>query len=600
MALDIRRSMEEEKLTRFKNFPFMEAAIALVVIVVLVALFMDTRNIPQRGTPRMAQSAGTNAIEFEGITVNPIIARDFNLPQVAGVLVNNVPAGSARRLFDIRRGDVILKCNGIDVQSANHMAYLMSQTKPGDKISFVISRNGKTLSMTETIPPAVNLDIFAGSGRDIFVVLVIIAITFTMLFMNLFNRAVCVTLGAVLMLIAGSTFGFYNQSEAFDSIRMSPIFIFIGMSIFTIFLEDLRFFEYVAKRIIVATKADTVKVIFGMCIMTFVASAFVNNLSVILVIIPITIYAAKGLEFDAIPIIVAEIISSVIGGNITPIGDFSNMLMASSAGLSFLDFLIYMGPICCVFMAAFLWYLWFFELRHRSRIKSVKSHKLFLTKVDKELASMQMDWPNIKKVLFILGCVMVAFMILPAFRVHLAPIAMGGGFLLLAIENHKAKDVIKKISLTDILFFVALFLIVGGALYSGLLKVVSDLLLTMAMGNKVLYPIFLMLMATVLTALLNSGPATAFLVPVVVSSGFADFTDVVWWALNLGSIAGACACMSGASAGIVSQTLVEEMDLGIKKNEGLTFANYSRRGIPAAIMVLVIGTFYLIFLSMLP
>ncbi|MBF0571457.1 MAG: PDZ domain-containing protein [Candidatus Omnitrophica bacterium] len=600
MALDIRRSMDEDKLKRFKNFPFMEAAIALVVIVVLVALFMDTRNMPQRGSPRLAQSGGTNAIEFEGITVNPIIARDFNLPQVAGVLVNNVPAGSARRLIDIRRGDVILKCNGIDVQSANHMAYLMSQSKPGDKISFVISRNGRTLNMSDTIPVNAGIDILGGSGRDILVVLVIIAVTFTMLFLNLFNRTVCVTLGAVLMLVAGSVFGFYNQSEAFDAIRVSPIFIYIGMSIFTIFLEDLRVFEYVSKKIIVASKADSIKVILSMCVMTFISSAFVNNISVILVIIPITVYAARGMDFDVIPVVIAEIISSVIGGNITPIGDFSNMLMASSAGLSFLDFLIVMGPICCVFLAIFLWYLWFFELRHKDKIRSVKLHKAFLSKVEKELRDMHMDWPRIKRVLFILGCVLVAFIILPLFRVHLAPIAMGGGFLLLAIENQKARDVIKKISLMDILFFVALFLIVGGALYSGLLKVISNMLLTMAMGNKILYPIFLMLISTVLTALLNSGPATAFLVPIVVSSGFADFTDVVWWALNLGSIAGACACISGASAGIVSQTLVEELGINPKKNEGLTFANYSRRGFPVALMVLAIGTIYLIFLSMLP
>ncbi|MBF0503609.1 MAG: PDZ domain-containing protein [Candidatus Omnitrophica bacterium] len=600
MALDIRRSIDEEKLTRFKNFPFMEAAIALVVIVVLVALFMDSRNMPQRGSPRLAQSAGTNAIEFEGITVNPIIARDFNLSQVAGVLVNNVPSGSSRRLFDIRRGDVILKCNGTDVQSANHMAYLMSQSKPGDKITFVISRQGRTLNMSETIPVNAGMDILQGSGRDILVVLVIIAVTFTMLFLNLFNRTVCVTLGAVLMLVAGTAFGFYNQSEAFDAIRMSPIFIFIGMSIFAIFLEDLRVFEYVAKRVIVALKADTVKVILSLCVLTFVASAFVNNISVILIIIPITIYAARGMDFDAVGVVVAEIISSVIGGNITPIGDFSNMLMASSAGLTFLDFLIVMGPICCIYLAVFLWYLWYFELRHKDKIRSLKLHKAFLMKVEKELGGMHMDWPRIKKVLFILGCVLVAFIILPLFRVHLAPIALGGGFLLLAIENHKAKEVIKKISLMDILFFIALFLIVGGALYAGLLKVISDMLLSMAMGNKILYPIFLMLMTTVLTALLNSGPATAFLVPVVISSGFADFTDVVWWALNIGSIAGACACISGASAGIISQTLVEELGMDPKKKEGLTFASYSRRGFPAAIMVLAIGTVYIIFLSMLP
>ncbi|OGX19949.1 MAG: hypothetical protein A2Y04_04210 [Omnitrophica WOR_2 bacterium GWC2_45_7] len=592
--------MQKDKLERFKSFPFMEAAIALVVIVVLAALFIDTRNMPRSSKPRLVQSGGTNALEFDVITVNTIIAKEFNLSNVGGVLVNNVPKGSARRLIDIRRGDVILEYNGVDVQSANHLAYLMSQSKPSEKVSFVIWRNGRIMNMADKIPVHAGIDIFGPNGRDILVVLVIVFITFSMLFLNLFNRTVCVTLGAVLMLVAGSVFGFYNQTEAFDSIRMSPIFIFMGMSIFTIFLEDLRFFEYVSKKIIITSKADSVKVILSLCIMTFIASALVNNMSVILVIIPITIYASRGLNFEPVTVVIAEIISSVIGGNITPIGDFSNMLMASSAGLTFMDFLIVMGPICAVFLAVFLWYLWFFELRHKGKVKSLKLEKAFLSKVEQEVGAMKMDWPNIKRVLFILGCVLLAFIVLPSFKIHLAPIAMGGAFILLAIENQKAKEVIKKISLTDILFFFALFLIVGGALYSGLLKVVSDGLIAMSMGNKILYPIFLMLVTTLLTALMSSGPASAFLVPIVMHSGFADFTDVVWWALNLGSIAGACACISGASAGIIAQTLAEELGTDQKKKEGLTFANYSRLGIPITIVILVLSTFYIIFLSIIP
>ncbi len=600
MALNIQKSFQEEGLKHFKSFPFMEAAIALVVIIVLAALFIDSRNMPTHTAPRLAQSGGTNAIEFDGITVNPVIAKDFNLPQVAGVLVNDVPKGSARRIFDIRRGDVILKYNAVDVQSASHLSYLMSQSKPGDKVSFIIARNGQNLTMSDRIPVNAGVDLFGPSGRNILVVLVIVAITFTMLFLNLFNRTVCVTLGAVLMLLAGTAFGFYNQSEAFDAIRMSPIFIFMGMSIFAIFLDDLRFFEYVSKRIIVTLKADTIKVIFALCIMTFIASALVNNMSVILVIIPITIYASKGMGFEPIPVVIAEIIASVMGGNMTPIGDFSNMLMASSAGLTFLDFLIVMGPICCLFLAGFLWYLWFFELRHEARPSSAKLQKAFLLKMEQDIKTMKMDWPRIKRVLYILGAVLLAFMILPFFKVHLAPIALGGGFLLLAIENHKAKDVIKRISLTDMLFFIALFLIVGGALYSGLLKVVSNALIAMAMGDKILYPILLMLTMAVFTAVMNAGPATAFLVPIVMHSGFADFTDVVWWALNLGSIAGACACISGASAGIISQTLMEELGNDLKHKEGLTFVSYARRGLPVAGMILLVSTVYIIFLSIIP
>ncbi|MBF0477907.1 MAG: PDZ domain-containing protein [Candidatus Omnitrophica bacterium] len=600
MAINIRKSLQEDKLARVKSFPFLETAIVLVVIVILTALFLDTRNAPQPGAPRFAQAGGTNAIEFDIITVNTIIAKDFNLPTVSGVLVNNVPTGSARRLIDIRRGDVILKYNNVDVQSANHLAYLMSQNKSGDTISFVVSRNGRVLNMSYKIPANAGIDLFGESGRNILVVLVIVIVTFTMLFLNLFNRTVCVTLGAVLMLVAGSVFGFYNQSEAFDSIRMSPIFIFMGMSIFAIFLEDLRFFEYVAKKIVVVSKADAIKVVFSMCIFTFIASALVNNISVILVIVPITIYVARGMSFDPIPVVIAEVMSSVIGGNMTPIGDFSNMLMASSAGLTFLNFLVVMGPICIIFLAVFLWYLWYFELRNMKKVKSLKMEKEFLTKFENELKAMHMDWLNIKKVLLILGGVLVAFIVLPFFKVHLAPIALGGGFLLLAIENHKAKEVLKKISLTDILFFVALFLIVGGALYAGLLKVISDALISMSMGNKLLYPILLMIATAVFTALLNSGPATAFLVPIVLASGFADFSDVVWWALNLGSIAGACACISGASAGIIAQTLVEEQVTDFKNKEGLTFKSYSRRGIPVAIIILVISSLYLALLSIIP
>jgi len=185
----------------------------------------------------------------------------------------------------------------------------------------------------------------------------------------------------------------------------------------------------------------------------------------------------------------------------------------------------------------------------------------------------------------------------------LAPIALGGGMILLAVENDKAKDVIKKISFTDILFFVALFIIIGGCLYSGLLKIVSDILIAMSMGNQVAYFLLIMWVSAVFSAFMNAGPATAFFVPIVISSGYADFTDVIWWAVNMGSIAGACACISGASAGVISQTLVEDHfppRLEGKLREGLTFASYSRRGVPTAIIFLVISSIYIVILGMLP
>ena len=212
MTVNIHKFSYHSKSQEPSTFPFIEAAIAVIVIVMLAALFFDTKNMPVQSAKRIAQTAGSSALSFDVLSVNPVIAREFNLPYAAGVLVNSPPTGAARRLIDIRRGDIILQFNNVNISSANHFAYLMSTAQPGDNLSFVISRNGKDLTVAGKIPMDAGVDIFDAQGLPVFVSLIILVVTFTMLFLNLFNRTVCVTLGAVLMLISGSALGFYNQS----------------------------------------------------------------------------------------------------------------------------------------------------------------------------------------------------------------------------------------------------------------------------------------------------------------------------------------------------------------------------------------------------
>lgn len=601
MALNIRGLMNADKLQRLKSFPYVEAAIALVVVVVLAAMFIDTRNMAPQSAPRLAQTSGGNAIEFDVITVNPIIAKDFNLPYAAGVLINSEPKGAARRLFDLTRGDVILKYNNIDVQSANHLAFLMSSNKPGDKVSFVVSRNGKLLTINNRIPAAVGMDIFAPEGRNVAIALVIVLITFTMISLNLFDRTICVTLGAVLMLVSGSLFGFYKQSEAFDAIKMGPIFIFLGMSVFAVFFEDLRFFQYAAKKMIVFLEGDKLRVLIGLCALTFIFSMFAGSLRImllLLVMIPITIHAAKWLLFDPVPIVIFEIIAANIGSCATAVGGFANMQIASVTGITFLDFLIYMLPVSVVCFLVLFVYMWFTEFKDY-KITSEKHEKELLTHIKQELASMHMDWPSVRIGFFVLAAVILGFLVLPVYKIRLAPIAIGGAFLLLAIEHHKARNLIRKVRLIDAVFYIGVFIVVGGAVYAGLLNNISDILVSMSAGNRVLYPILLLWTVAIFTVVLNAGPAAAFFIPVVMHSGFADFTDVVWWALSLGIMAGSCACLTPASGGVITQQLTEELHIAKmdgRAKEGLTFASYNRRGLPIALIFLVISTAYIFIL----
>ena len=125
MSVNLHKVNNHDKIKHLQSFPFIEAAIGVIVFVMLTALFLDTKNMPLQNVKRIAQTNGSSALSFDVISVNPVIAREFNLAYAAGVLVNSPPTGAARRLIDIHRGDIILQFNKVNVASANHFAFLM-------------------------------------------------------------------------------------------------------------------------------------------------------------------------------------------------------------------------------------------------------------------------------------------------------------------------------------------------------------------------------------------------------------------------------------------------------------------------------------------
>jgi Na+/H+ antiporter NhaD/arsenite permease-like protein len=574
---------------------FNKLVITIIFIIAAVALF-NWLPLDIVDTPKTPFGVGANALEIDAMNVNHVIARQFNLPSVSGVLVNETPTGRARKTLDIKRGDVILEYNNTSVHSVGHLAYLMSQRRPGDTVTFQISRNGKIFSTSAKMPRAAEIaDVYNTTTFSIVIVLVILILTFSALFFNLLDRTVTVVMGAAFMLIWGSLFGFYDQAKAFDSIRMSPILIFIGMSVFSIFLERLKFFDYVAKNTIVKMKGDTIKVVFALCSITYLFSLLVNNLSTIMVMIPVTLYVCRGLNLNPVPVVIAEIVSSNIGGASTMVGDFPNMMISSSTGLEFFDFIIFMLPVCFILLLCLFLYMKRFGFTDKKKRSSAAMKKASLQRLKDEVENLDVDWLSVRRVLIILAFVILGFMVLPVFRIKPATIVLTGCFILLAIENKQAAEVIKKIGLADIIFFMALFILVGGALHSGLLKSISNFIVTLSAGHKMLYLILLMWTAAFFTAFLNAGPATVLFIPVVMHSHFAASSDIAWWALSLGVLAGSSATITGATAGIVAQTMLEESDLNENKGR-FTFRVYSTHGLPIALMFLIISSVYIAFL----
>ncbi|MFT7636448.1 MAG: Na+/H+ antiporter NhaD/arsenite permease-like protein [Candidatus Omnitrophota bacterium] len=580
------------------------AGVAFLLTLIIVALLAG-QHLSRAGHSAHVRTTGfAQVLELNVVDVDWVIAKQFGLADHTGVLVNEIPTGSARRLVRLKRGDIIKKYNAIQIQSAHHLGHLMSQSKPGEKVQFSIFRGGEMHRMRTTIPYPSTIDgLFRPTVVSSMVVIGIFALTFTCLFLNVFNRLICVVMGAVLMLACGSLIGFYNQSKAFAAIQMSPILILIGMSIFSIILGRLKFFDYAAKSLVILVKGQSMHAIIGLCLLTYVLSMLMNNLTTILVIIPITLGLCHEMKLPPVPVLVAEIIASNIGGASTMIGDFPNIVISTNTGLQFMDFLIFMMPICAILLASLFWYLRWTEFSKLPRIKSPELNRAFLNKLSKDIDDLNMDWPAVHQVLFILSIVILCLIFLPAFGLGAATITLGGGFLLLALNRKDIADVIKQISFIDIIFFIALFILVGGALHSGLLEKVSGLLDGVAGANRYLYTVYLLWGVALVTAFLNAGPASVFFIPVVMQSPFASSSDIVWWALALGILVGSSATLTGATAGIVTQTITEEDPIyGLKatKKYLLTFGAYSRIGAPVAGVMLFISTIYIIFLCSLP
>ena len=601
MALEFEQYFEALTIKRMWN-GFGKYLVAGAVFLIVVAALFNNGAHPGIGGQHVTVASPGNCFYVDVLDVDPVIARQFRLPVVSGVLVNQVMSGMAGRLTDLKRGDVILKLNAVDIQSVSHFQYLMAQKQAGDKLVFDVIRNGKVASITVQTPQfVVPVDINAPPVRNAAVAVFVLALVFLALFFNFAHRTVIVILGAVLMLVLGALFGFYDQTKAFRSIYMEPILLLISMGIFPIFLEKAKFFDYSAKKVIVAMRGDAFRTVAALCVMTYVLSLLVNNLTTLLVMIPVTLYVARGLNIDPLPVAIAEIIASNIGGASTLIGDFPNMLIGASTGLSFMDFIFFMMPIGIILMLVLLWYLRQFEFTSVAAVRSAVLKNAYLDGVRRDLHTLKVDWKLARLTLWVLGAVLAAFIILPFWRVEAATIGLAGGFVMLAMRREDIGEVLKKISISDILFFLGLFIIVGGAQHAGLLKDISDTISTVSMGNGIIYLLLLMWSAALCTAFLNAGPAAAFFIPMLMNGPYSAFNDTVWWALSLGILAGSCATLAGATGGIVTQTLLEEDQHALKghiKGAELTFHKFSQRGVPLSVIFLAISSIYIVILAM--
>jgi Na+/H+ antiporter NhaD/arsenite permease-like protein len=405
------------------------------------------------------------------------------------------------------------------------------------------------------------------------------------------NRAIVALLGAGLMI----QFGVLDQAEAVKGIDFDTIALLAGTMIVVAIAAKSGVFQYLAVLSAQKARAEPWRVMLLLSITTAALSAFLNNVTVVLLVAPVTLVITKELDVPPFPFLFAEVFASNIGGTATLIGDPPNMLIGNEAHLTFNQFVLHLTPVVIVVMAAqalVTHLLWGRRMRASAAAEArVMAMKAVQSIEDRTLALQSA---------IILGAMTVAFVFAQPLHLENGTIAMFGAAILMLLDAHghhahvqsqKVTETFNEIEWVTIFFFIGLFIVVHGVEVSGLLAHVADLLARATGGNVEAGAYALLWVSAVLSALLDNIPFVATMIPVIKTAapayGGAGQIEPLWWALSLGACLGGNATLIGASANLAMA--------GLAERNGIRFGvwQYARYAVPMTLLSLAICHLYL-------
>ena len=394
------------------------------------------------------------------------------------------------------------------------------------------------------------------------------------------HRAACALIGAMLLVLIG----ILEPKEALGFIDFNTIGVLIGMMMFVAVVKNSGLFEYLAVKSARMAKGDPWRIMVAFMIITAVLSAFLDNVTTVLLIGPMTFSICQKLDLNPVPFLMTQIIASNVGGTATLIGDPPNIMLGSAADISFLQFVIYDGPIVVIVMVATIISFKFLY----GRGLSVAPEKMELI--------MQMDENEMIKdrILFIKSVVMIflvaaAFLLHDALELKTSVIALSCAALMIMIGGQDVEETVHDVEWPTIVFFAFLFIVVGGLEKVGLIHMLAESLIEATGTHYVILMIVILWVSAICSAILDNIPFVATLIPLIQTMS-AEGIDVwpLWWAVSIGACFGGNGTIIGASANVVLT--------GIAGRRGypITFIQFMKIGAPMMIMSIVLATGYLL------
>ena len=411
-----------------------------------------------------------------------------------------------------------------------------------------------------------------------------------LIFTEKLNRTIASMAGAVLMVVCGLILNFYSEENASGTIDFNTLGLLLGMMIIVSLLEPTGFFQYLAVKVGKFSKGKPARMLLLLGAITTVVSMFLDNVTTVVLIAPVTILLCEILGLNSQPYLMAEALLSNTGGVATLVGDPPNILIGSATGFTFLDFVTHSLPIVVVVWFAALGILYFLI---RKELKQIPSDRDALMELNARDALK--DPKSANKTLMVIGVMILLFLFEEFFQIRPALVALGGCAAILVWNRPSLADTLKRVQWEVLIFFGALFIMIGGMQAAGVFDLLVKAILKMQSLSPMWLGLILLWGVAILSMVVDNVPITIALIPVIHGLGQAGLpVNALWWALVFGAGFGGNGTIIGSTANIVVSSLSE------KTRNPITPGFWSKKGLPVMIgTTLITSICYLLFFGYL-
>jgi len=397
------------------------------------------------------------------------------------------------------------------------------------------------------------------------------------------HRTILAMLGAIVMI----AMGIVDQETALQHIDFNTIGLLVGMMMIVGITAETGLFKYAAVKSAKLAKGKPKRILIALFVITAVASVFLDNVTTVLLMVPVTFSITRQLRIHPLPFLMSQIIASNVGGTATLIGDPPNIMIGSAVKeLTFMAFISNLTPVIIIIVLAYIPLL---LLMFGKQIKTTPELQQSIMDMDEKV--MITDHKLLRKCLIVLAITIAGFFLHQALHLESATVALAGAFLLLLLTGgeHMLEKAFHSVEWITIFFFIGLFVLVSGLVETGVIAELAAKAIEITNGDVLMSSMMILWVSAITSAFLDNIPFVATMIPLIQEMGNMGISNLepLWWSLALGACLGGNGTLIGASANLIVAGLAG------KEGYPITFMKYLKVGFPLMLLSIVISSVYL-------